>query len=178
MDMKSAKERLRNLRDRSEIYRAGGGAVITATHTGRLSPDDFAVGLVLPGRAEFYPTHVRLLLDLHLKRIGNTKDSELIFRALEDVFRGEDPVRHAHTLAALAFPMQLDDADVNLFYAQLLMIEQDFTYEGKSKLSPPREYLMRFIRWVYSRDDQIDKIITNAVRNWPPPVRYRKAIEC
>jgi hypothetical protein len=74
--------------------------------------------------------------------------------------------------------MQLDEADVNLFYTQLLMIEQDFSYAEKSKLSPPREYLMRFIRWVYSGDDQIDKIITNAVRNWPPPVRYQAPIQC
>ena len=178
MDMGSAKELLQKLRDRKVIYESKGGVQITATHTARLSPYDFAVGLVSPGRAEFYPTHVRLLIDLHLKRVGNTKDSEFLFCALEAVYRGEDPTEYAPDAAALSFPMQLDEADVNLFYTQLLMIEQDFSYAERSKLSPPREYLMRFIRWVYSGDNQIDKVITNAVRNWPPPVRYQAAIQC
>jgi hypothetical protein len=62
------------------------------------------------------------------------------------------------------------------------MIEQDFTFAPGgtrvSKLDPPREFLMRFIRWVYSQDDQIDKIVGNAVRNWPPPVKYKQLIGC
>jgi hypothetical protein len=89
MDMKSAKELLQQLRDKKAIYESKAGVQITATHTARLSPDDFAVGLASPVRAEFYPTHVRLLIDLHLKRVSNIKDSEFLFCALEAVYRGK-----------------------------------------------------------------------------------------
>ena len=80
--------------------------------------------------------------------------------------------------------MQLDEASVNLYVAQLLMIEQDFNFSpsakpgvsGKipraSKYKPPREFLMRFIRWVASGDDEIDKIIFLAVTRKPPPKKY------
>jgi hypothetical protein len=78
--------------------------------------------------------------------------------------------------------MKLDGSDVNLFYTQLLMIEQEFNYGPggckEGKVDPPREFLMRFIRWVASGDEEIDKIITNAVRDWPPPVEYAKRIQC
>lgn len=60
------------------------------------------------------------------------------------------------------------------------MIEQDFNFgpEGSkiSKYDPPRGFLMSFIRWVASGEDEVDKIITNAVRNWPPPVRFKNSL--
>jgi len=74
--------------------------------------------------------------------------------------------------------MKFDSPEVNLYYAQLLLIEQDFsfgpeTYKKQSKLKPPREYLMRFIRWVASGDDQLDRIIFAAAgRKYPAPERY------
>jgi hypothetical protein len=164
--------------ERMVVYTSPEGVQITATQTGKFSPRDYAVGLVIPGRSEFYPTHVRLLFDYYLKRLSNQERAQALFEAVEEVYKGNDPENLEIPVKSLAFPMQLDEAIVNLVYTQLLMIEQDFNYgpggTRKSSYDPARGFLMSFIRWVASGDDEIDKIITNAVRNYPPPVRFKK----
>lgn len=182
MNMLDASKILRSLQlgQRVEMYIGVGGTIVSATRTDNICPHDFAVGLKIPGRDEFYPTHIRLLFDLYLKRLSNEKDSQQLFCKIEKVYDGDDPEVLAPDVLKLSFPMKLDDPDINLYYAQLLMIEQDFNYgpQGckRSRLNPPREFLMRFIRWVASRDDEIDKIVFCAVRNKPPPSKYAKRL--
>ncbi len=157
------------------MYRLTTGVEITATRTDKISEHDFAVGLHIPSREEFYPTHVRLLIDLHLKSTSNKEGALKLLAALESVYKGDDPFPLVEKVGSLTFPMQLDGSDVNLLYAQLLMVEQDFNYSpGKksSSFDPPRGFLMAFIRWVMSGEDQIDRVITAAVRNYPPPKRF------
>jgi len=183
MNMADATQVLRNLSSgqRKIIYKGIRGVMVSATRTDKICPHDFAVGLEPPGRDVFYPTHVRLLFDLYLKRLSNEKDAHHLFCAMEKVYDGHDPETLAPQVLKLNFPMKLDDPDVNLYYTQLLMIEQEFNYGPtgckKGKVNPPREFLMRFVRWVASGEEEIDKIITNAVRNWPPPIKYAKRLQ-
>jgi hypothetical protein len=178
MDINNAAEILWNLNsgERKEIYKGKNGTIVFVIRTDKICPHDFAVGLKIPDKEEFRPTHIRLLFDLYLKRISNEKDAQELFTLLEKVFNGEDPEILASEALQLSFPMQLDDPDVNLYYAQLLMIEQDFNYGPrgckKSKFDPPRTFLMGFIRWIASGEIDIDKIIFCAVRNKPPPNEY------
>ena len=187
-------------------------AQVTAVRTDKISPKDFGVGLVLRGKPEFRPTHVRLLFDLHLKRRSEPQKSEKLFYALEKVYEGEDPKKLALELENIDFKMQLDSPEVNLYYAQLLMIEQEFNYVPKDELrnylvkiikknkqgnptkilakingktmeknvayvTPPRDFLMRFIRWIARGElEGIDEIITTAVRNRPPRVQYKNRL--
>ena len=163
------------------IYTSPKSVQVTVTQTGKFSPHDFAVGLVIPGRPKFYPTHVRVLFDFYLKKLSEPQNSRKFFEAVERVYQGDAPEELSQDVNTLVFPMQLDEAMVNLVYTQLLMIEQDFNFGSggtkTSKYDPPRGFLMSFIRWVASGEDEIDKIITNAVRNWPPPVRFKNPSE-
>jgi hypothetical protein len=182
MNIHEASKFLRNLQpgQRVVMYKGVAGTIVSVTRTDKICPHDFAVGLKIPCRDEFYPTHIRLLFDLYLKRLSNEKDSYQLFSMLEKVYDGDDPENLAPEVLKLNFPMKLDDPDINLYCAQLLMIEQDFNYGPsgckKSKVNPPREFLMRFIRWVASGDEEIDKIIFCAVRNKPPPSKYAKRL--
>jgi len=179
MDILAASSMLRRLQpgERKVIFISPNGVQVTATQTGKFSQHDFAIGLVIPDRSEFYPTHVRLLFDYYLKRLSEPQQAKKLFEAVERVYEGKDPEELAQDVSALTFLMQLDEAIINLIYTQLFMIEQDFNFgpesTKKSKYDPPRGFLMSFIRWVASGEDEIDKIITNAVRNWPPPVRFK-----
>ncbi len=179
MDIMTATSFLAGLQDTEErvMYTSIAGVKVTVIHTGKLSPRDFAAGLVIPGRTEFRPTHVRLLFDYYLKRLSNIKLSQRLFDAAESVYKGEDPEGFTQVLGNVQFPMQLDEPMVNLVYTQLLMIEQDLNYgpggAKKSSFDPARGFLMAFIRWVASGEDEIDKIITSAVRNYPPPGRFK-----
>jgi hypothetical protein len=119
---------------------------------------------------------------LYIKRESNLVGSKKLFKRLEQVYNGEDPKLYVDELVKINFPMHLDESEVNLHVAQLLMIEQDFNFgpgaPRKSKLDPPREYLMRFIRWVAAGDTQIDRIIFAAAgRKYPAPERYATPID-
>lgn len=183
MDIVKASQTLGKLApgERKVVYMSSKGIQVTATQTGRFSPRDYAVGLVIPGRSEFYPTHVRLLFDYYLKRLSDPQQAQKLFNAVETVYKGDDPEELQQDVEGLIFPMQLDEAMVNLVYTQLLMVEQDFNYgpggTRKSSYDPARGYLMSFIRWVASGEDEIDRIITNAVRNYPPPARFKNPIK-
>jgi hypothetical protein len=183
MNIVEAARVLRNLHssERRVVYTSPKGVQTTATQTGKYSPHDFAVGLVIPGRAEFYPTHVRLLFDYYLKNLSEPQQAHILFAAVEEVYNGTDPEKLIEKVGTITFSMQLDEAITNLVYTQLLMIEQDFNFgpEGnkKSKYKPPRGFLMSFIRWVASGEDEIDRIITAAVRNYPPPTRFKNLPE-
>lgn len=165
--------------ERRTVYKSRRGVEVSATRTDKICPHDFAVGLLIPGRDEFYPTHVRLLFDLYLKGLDNREKAHKLYCAIEEIYDDADPL-NLDEIKKLEFKMQLDEPEVNVYLSQLLMIEQEFNYGPngckKGKVEPPREFLMRFIRWVASGEDEIDKIITNAVRNWPPPVRYKKRL--
>lgn len=183
MNIISLTESLKKLKlsEHRVIYTGAHETEVIVKHTAKLSPKDFAVGLIIPGQEEFYPTHVRLLIDLFIKRESNAEGAYKLGLLFEKVFSGEDPEALAKDALKDSFRMQFDDPDINLYYAQLLMIEQDINYgpgmERQSKMNPPREYLMRFIRWVLSGDSTIDRIIFAAAgRRFPAPEKYGKQI--
>lgn len=184
MDIDSLTQSLRELKSSEHrvVYVGKSGVKVIVKQTAKLSPKDFAVGLIIPGQEEFYPTHIRLLIDLFIKRESNKSDAHELGLLFEKMYAGKDAQELAEDALKLSFRMQFDDPDVNLFYAQLLMIEQDINYgpgmEKQSKMNPPREYLMRFIRWVLSGDNQIDRIIFAAAgRMYPAPVKYGNPIK-
>jgi hypothetical protein len=159
------------------IYESANNVKVTATQTGKFSEHDHAVGLIIPNQSEFYPSHIRLLIDLYIKRESDFDGFKELFKALEQVYNGHSPSLYVNKLRNIMFPMHLDEGEINLYLAQLLMIEQDFNFgpEGKkkSKLDPPREYLMRFFRWIAAGDTQIDRIIFAAAgRMYPAPKKY------
>lgn len=181
MSQLSVKLRALNKDEHQVIYRTKKGVQVTVTQTSKFSDDDYAVGLIIPTKEEFRPTHIRLLIDLYIKKESNPEGSKKLFKALEEVYNGQDPDAYVEKLGEINFPMQLDEAETNLYVAQLLMIEQDFNYgpgaPKRSKLDPPREFLMRFFRWIASGDTQIDRIIFAAARRYPAPKKYSKPID-
>lgn len=176
--MNDASQVLRNLatEETKVLYTGADGTSVFAKRTNKICPHDFAVGLRHVGLPEFYPTHVRLLFDLYLKRLSNKENGTKLFDAIEKIYQGDDPESHSMGVLKLNFPMKLDNADIDLYYTQLLMIEQEFNYGPNGckhgNVNPPREYLMRFIRWIEWGDAEIDRIVMCAVRNYPPPVKY------
>jgi len=161
--------------ERKIIYTSQDGTQVSVTRTDKICPHDFRVGLVIGARNEFFPTHIRLLFDLYLKRISNKRNANKLFCAFEEIYDDANP-NDLTEIKNLEFEMKLDHADTNLYYGQLLMLEQEFNYGSRGckegNVSPPREFLMRFIRWIASGDEEIDRIVMVAVRNFPPPKKY------
>lgn len=179
MEMSRLATELRKLNkaEHKVVYTSKAGVKVTVKQTGKFSANDYAVGLIIRNEEEFNPTHIRLLIDLYIKRESNPAGAKKLFKVLEEVYNGADPISYAEELEKIDFPMKLDESETNLYVAQLLMIEQDFNFgpgaPKTSKLDPPREYLMRFLRWIAAGDTQIDRIIFAAAgRKYPAPKRY------
>jgi len=167
---------------RKVLYVGSNGTEVIVVRTDRICEGDFKVVLKPPGRREFAPTHVRLFFDLYLKKISDEQKARKVFLAFERVNKGEDVEKVIAELKGLTFSMELDPVDVTLFYGFLLMAEQDWNYGPQgcrsSNLNPPREFLMRFIRWLAQCDyGDIDRIITTAVRNRPASNRYSTPLD-
>ena len=178
-EIKETKKTRRVIKEggRRLLYSGSNGTKVYIVRTDKICLGDFKVVLQPEGRKEFAPTHVRLLFDLYLKRISDEEKAKSVFLAFERINRGEDINEVINGIRDINFSMELDPPDVTVFYGALLMAEQDWNYGKKgcreSKLDPPREFLMRFIRWVaQSEYGDIDKIITTAVRNRPAPKDY------
>lgn len=162
------------LRERVIVYSSHSGVRVALHRTDKHARGDFAVELVYPGGEVLRPTHVRLLLDLYIKKVGNRDGLETkLLPAIEKVFAGSGPEAYVGDLGA--YPMQIDGPDTQLYYVQLMMAEHDFKFGPtgyrEGKIMPPREYLMRFVRWAAS-GTEIDRVITSAFRNYPPPIQF------
>jgi hypothetical protein len=120
----------------------------------------------------FRPNHLRILIDLHLKLISDPKSAESVFSVLEEIYKGEDPLKFKEQLDKLKFKMELDPVLINVCCAQMFMAEQDINYT-KGKIKPPRSFLMGYIRFVKSGEENIDKILWNSIRH-PPREEFRQ----
>ncbi len=178
MNIEQATKQMLDLKEGEfrKVYTSQDGTVVTALHTAKHSPKDFAVGLEIPGQKEFKPTHIRLIVDVFLKRASNQHGAEQLLGLFERLFNGEDATALAMEAKRLEFLMKFDSAETNLYYAQLLFVEQDINYGGQygktSKMKLPRNFLMSFLRFAMSGDKEIDKVVFQAVRNLPPPKKY------
>ena len=132
---------------------------------------NFQIFMKTPGKKDFKPNHLRVLLDLHLKHESDPKLSERIFEVMEAVYKGEDPLKFSKEISKMKFRMQLDSAIVNVCSAQLFMAEQEINYT-KGKVQPPRAYLMGYIRMIRTGNFEIDKILWSSTRH-PPRKEFR-----
>lgn len=132
---------------------------------------NFQIFMKKPKEKEFKPNHLRILINLHLKKISDPKKADIIFDILERIYHGDDPLLHKKDLELIDFRMSLDSALVDVCLAQLFMCEQEICYTD-GKVKPPRAYLMGYIRLVRSGEVEIDKVLWNSIRH-PPLIRFR-----
>lgn len=157
------------------IYTSDDGTEISVIRTDELTVKDFSVFIKKPGEAEFNATFVRLLIDLHIKKISKPEEVNALSKGFESIYEGADCTIMVENINGKNFPMQLDRLDINMVCAQLLMIKQEFNYgPGKRETvyDPARGYLIAYIRWVLSKKNEIDKIVEAAVKEYIPPEKF------
>jgi hypothetical protein len=124
------------------------------------------------GEKEFMPNHLRILMDLFIKRQQDPKKAKKLFDAMESVYKGGDPEDFKEELVSLKFNDELENSFTDLCLAQLFMIEQDVNYIF-GKVNPPRAYLMGYIRMIMRGAEEIDKLLWSSIRH-PPRMEFRK----
>lgn len=133
---------------------------------------NFQIGLKKSGKKEFLPNHLRIMIDLQLKTEDNAEKAEILFNAIEDIYRGGDPTKYKEELSRLEFNGEIENSFTDLCLAQLFMLEQDINY-GFGKVQPPRSYLMGYIRIIRTGVEEIDKLLWSSTRH-PPKKEFRE----
>ena len=92
MDIEQARKLLTALTpdDKKIIYTSGDGVEVCAVRTDELTVNDFSICLKKPDEEEFNPTFIRLLIDLHLKKISNPDETDALSKVFESIYKGED----------------------------------------------------------------------------------------
>jgi len=131
---------------------------------------NFQIFLNLPNQEPFRPNHLRILLDLYLKKTSDATKADKLFNSFEEIYDKKDPLNFIDDIKDFDFRMQIDNAILNLLSGQLFMVEQEINYTF-GKVQPPRAFMMGYIRLIRDTDLEIDKLLWRATRN-PPPVGY------
>lgn len=132
---------------------------------------NFQIGLIKKGQKEFLPNHLRIMIDLQLKKDENLDKSNILFDAIEDIYGGKDPLDYKEKLKGYLFKSGFEDSFTDLCLVQLFFLEQDINYHF-GKVQPPRAYLMGYIRMIRLGVDEIDKLLWSSTRH-PPRMEYR-----
>jgi hypothetical protein len=127
---------------------------------------NFQIGLKKAGKKEFLPNHLRILIDLQLKKDDNSEKAEILFDAIEHIYKGADTAKYKAELSKLKFNREMENSFTDLCLAQLFMLEQDINYDF-GKIQPPRSYLMGYIRMIRSGVEEIDKLLWSSIRHAP-----------
>lgn len=143
----------------------------------QLSKHDIQILLVGPQyRSNYNPSHAELFRDLHQKIHSDKLTASRLYEILQEIFRGKDPDKFTEELLKMEFDKEKFPADITVYLAQMLMIEQEINFGPGARdtnYDMPRDLLMSCIRWIYSEEyDNISEIISSA-RSGFAPYRYR-----
>lgn len=133
---------------------------------------NFQIYLKIGDERPFRPNHLRLLIDLKLRsrEIPETKD--ILLKAFDNIFYGQDPIDAIQPLMNIPYSQFINPIDITAVLAQLFIIEQNIGYGGRSTFDPPSLYLQGWIRTFINDNQEIDQIIYRICRNTPPDAKY------
>lgn len=132
---------------------------------------NFQIGINKKGQKEFLPNHLRIMIDLQLKKDENKDKAKILFDTIEYIYEGADPFEYKEKLKGYLFKSGFEDSFTDLCLAQLFFLEQDINYDF-GKVQPPRVYLMGYIRMIRLGVDEIDKLLWSSTRH-PPIIKFR-----
>ena len=132
---------------------------------------NFRILLAKNGQKVFAPNHMRLAIDLDLKRRENPVEAEKLFEAIEHIYSGADPLLFKSKITQ-KFKGELETSFTDLCLAQLFMLEQEINYTF-GNVQPPRAYIMGYIRMIRTGKYEIDKLLWAGIRN-PPPKKFQQ----
>ncbi|MDD5474428.1 MAG: hypothetical protein PHU34_09825 [Candidatus Methanoperedens sp.] len=126
-----------------------------------------------PGKKEFMPNHLRILIDLELKKQVRPELKKTLLLLFDKIYYGDDPKILFESVKDISFPKPLKPLDYDMYLAQLFIAEQGTGYIHESKFDPKYLFFQGWVRCVLSGDLEIDKVCWSATQNAPSP-RYTR----
>ena len=102
--------------------------------------------------------------------IRTEKNAKKFFEMIEELYNGEDPLKFKEELSNFEISGEFDSPLITLGLIQLFMSEQDINYTH-GKIQPPRAYLMGYLRFIKTQEQNIDKVLWSSTRH-PPKIAF------
>jgi len=126
------------------------------------------------GNREFRPNHMRVLIDLNLRIRSNPQLKQKLLLAFDNIFYGKDPEKELEELEKEKFEFFLNPITIIGILAQLLLIEQEYSYHKESKFDPPTLFFQGWIREFIDSPKEIDNMCMSVASGQPPKAKYVK----
>jgi len=133
---------------------------------------NFQIILKKPNEKEFLPNHLRVMIEVNHRTAKDKDNSRRFFEMIEEIYNGEDPLKFKAELKKLIVESEFDLPIITLCLIQLFMAEQDINYTN-GKVQPPRAFLMGWLRFIKTQEQNIDKILWSSTRH-PPKQEFWK----
>lgn len=133
---------------------------------------NFQIILKKPKEKEFLPNHLRVMMETNHRLTKDKKNTESFFGMIGGIYRGGDPLKFKDELKKFEVKEEFDSPIITLCLIQLFMAEQDINYTH-GKVQPPRAYLMGYLRFIKTQEQNIDKILWSSTRH-PPRQEFWK----
>ena len=124
------------------------------------------------GNREFRPNHMRVFLDLNLRIRSRPALKRKLLIAFDNIFYGENPETELKRLNNEKFTHFLNPIIITGVLSQLLIIEQEYAYNKKSRFSPPTLFYQGWVREFIDSPKEIDNMCMSVANRQPPLSRY------
>lgn len=125
-----------------------------------------------PQKKPFKPNHLRILIDLKLRIREHPALRYKFLEAFDRIFYGEDPLYAIEPLQKYHYTQHIGSLEATAILAQLFIIEQEYSFNGRTKYNPPSLYIQGWIRCFINSDAEIDILCRRICSFTPPPTQY------
>lgn len=124
------------------------------------------------GNREFRPNHMRVFLDLNLRIRSRPALKKKLLTAFDKIFYGGDPETELKRLNKERFSHSLNPIIITGVLSQLLIIEQEYAYNKKSRFNPPTLFYQGWVREFIDNPKEIDNMCMSVANRQPPLSKY------
>lgn len=124
------------------------------------------------GEREFRPNHLRVIIDLHLRRISRPDLKNDLLLAFDKIFYKEDALKSIKTIEHKEFKHCLNSLKIIASLHQLFLIEQELNYTKASNYDPITLFYQGWIRQAIDSPKEIDNLVMSICRFQPPSAKY------
>lgn len=124
------------------------------------------------GKREFKPNHMRVFIDLNLRVRSRPSLKKKLLIAFDNIFYGKDPEVELKSLNKESFTHSLNPIIITGVLSQLLIIEQEYAYNKKSRFDPPTLFYEGWVREFIDNPKEIDNMCMSVAHGQPPLTKY------
>ncbi|WP_337860821.1 hypothetical protein, partial [Ferroplasma sp.] len=120
----------------------------------------------------FRPNHLRILIDLNLRSRSRPEIKAELLSAFDSIYYGTSPDYALRFLIKEDFQLYLNDLMVIGTLHQLMLLEQEYSYNKESHFDPSSLFLQGWVREFIDSPKELDNMCMSVAHGQPPLAKY------